>query len=112
PSMSFFFQAEAGIRDFHVTGGQTCALPIFSPLLADAVEAASRAENIPTTRGGTYLVMEGPQFSTKAESELYRSWGCSVIGMTNKIGRASCRERASTPGLRGRPRNKATELPE
>ena len=35
------------------------------------------------TRGGTYLVMEGPQFSTKAESELYRSWGCSVIGMTN-----------------------------
>lgn len=54
-----------------------------SPLLADAVEAASRAENIPTTRGGTYLVMEGPQFSTKAESELYRSWGCSVIGMTN-----------------------------
>jgi len=54
-----------------------------SPLLADAVEAASRAENIPTTRGGTYLVMEGPQFSTKAESELYRTWGCSVIGMTN-----------------------------
>lgn len=54
-----------------------------SPLLASAVEAASRAENIPTTRGGTYLVMEGPQFSTKAESELYRSWGCSVIGMTN-----------------------------
>ncbi len=38
---------------------------------------------LPVTRGGTYLVMEGPQFSTKAESELYRSWGCSVIGMTN-----------------------------
>ena len=54
-----------------------------SPLLADAIEAAARAENVPTTRGGTYLVMEGPQFSTKAESELYRSWGCSVIGMTN-----------------------------
>ena len=34
-------------------------------------------------RGGTYLTMEGPQFSTRAESELYRSWGCSVIGMTN-----------------------------
>jgi len=33
--------------------------------------------------GGTYLAMEGPQFSTKAESELYRSWGCHVIGMTN-----------------------------
>jgi 5'-methylthioadenosine phosphorylase len=38
---------------------------------------------LPVSRGGTYLVMEGPQFSTKAESELYRSWGCSVIGMTN-----------------------------
>jgi len=35
------------------------------------------------TRGGTYMVMEGPQFSTRAESNLYRSWGCSVIGMTN-----------------------------
>jgi len=37
----------------------------------------------PIARGGTYVVMEGPQFSTKAESELYRSWGASVIGMTN-----------------------------
>ena len=54
-----------------------------SPLLADAVEAAIRAEGITCTRGGTYLVMEGPQFSTRAESNLYRSWGCSVIGMTN-----------------------------
>jgi 5'-methylthioadenosine phosphorylase len=34
-------------------------------------------------RGGTYLCMEGPAFSTRAESELYRSWGCGVIGMTN-----------------------------
>jgi 5'-methylthioadenosine phosphorylase len=54
-----------------------------SPLLADAVEKAAREEDIAATRGGTYLVMEGPQFSTRAESELYRSWGCSVIGMTN-----------------------------
>jgi 5'-methylthioadenosine phosphorylase len=54
-----------------------------SPLLADAVEQAARAEGIAATRGGTYLVMEGPQFSTRAESNLYRSWGCSVIGMTN-----------------------------
>jgi 5'-methylthioadenosine phosphorylase len=54
-----------------------------SPLLADAAEGAARAESIGVTRGGTYLVMEGPQFSTRAESELYRSWGCSVIGMTN-----------------------------
>jgi 5'-methylthioadenosine phosphorylase len=54
-----------------------------SPLLADAVEMAARAEGITMTRGGTYLVMEGPQFSTRAESNLYRSWGCDVIGMTN-----------------------------
>jgi 5'-methylthioadenosine phosphorylase len=54
-----------------------------SPLLADLVEKAAREKSIPATRGGTYLVMEGPQFSTRAESELYRSWGCAVIGMTN-----------------------------
>jgi len=53
------------------------------PRLGDAAEAAARRIGLPVTRGGTYLVMEGPQFSTKAESELYRSWGCSVIGMTN-----------------------------
>ncbi len=53
------------------------------PRIGDAVEAAGRAIGLPMTRGGTYLVMEGPQFSTRAESELYRSWGCSVIGMTN-----------------------------
>src|SRR5579862_6285251 len=51
--------------------------------LGDALETAARGLGLPVTRGGTYLVMEGPQFSTKAESELYRSWGCSVIGMTN-----------------------------
>lgn len=54
-----------------------------SPLLADALHKAAVAENISMTRGGTYLVMEGPQFSTRAESNLYRSWGCDVIGMTN-----------------------------
>jgi 5'-methylthioadenosine phosphorylase len=54
-----------------------------SPGLVDEVEKAMKAENIPGTRGGTYLAMEGPQFSTRAESNLYRSWGCAVIGMTN-----------------------------
>jgi 5'-methylthioadenosine phosphorylase len=54
-----------------------------SPLLVDAVEAAAKVEGIAYTRGGAYLVMEGPQFSTRAESNLYRSWGCDVIGMTN-----------------------------
>jgi 5'-methylthioadenosine phosphorylase len=53
------------------------------PRLGDALEAAASGLGLPVTRGGTYLVMEGPQFSTKAESLLYRSWGCSVIGMTN-----------------------------
>jgi 5'-methylthioadenosine phosphorylase len=51
--------------------------------LGDALEKSARKLGLPVTRGGTYLVMEGPQFSTKAESELYRQWGCSVIGMTN-----------------------------
>jgi 5'-methylthioadenosine phosphorylase len=54
-----------------------------SPRLADSVEAAAKAESIRHHRGGTYLAMEGPQFSTLAESKLYRSWGCDVIGMTN-----------------------------
>jgi 5'-methylthioadenosine phosphorylase len=53
------------------------------PRIGDVVESAARGLAIPVVRGGTYLVMEGPQFSTKAESELYRAWGCSVIGMTN-----------------------------
>lgn len=51
--------------------------------LGDAIERAADAAGIAVTRGGTYLAMEGPQFSTLAESELYRSWGCHVIGMTN-----------------------------
>jgi 5'-methylthioadenosine phosphorylase len=51
--------------------------------LGDALADAARRIDLPCTRGGTYLVMEGPQFSTRAESLLYRSWGCSVIGMTN-----------------------------
>ncbi|MCQ4161449.1 S-methyl-5'-thioadenosine phosphorylase [Roseomonas sp. GC11] len=53
------------------------------PRLGDAAEAAARQIGLKHKRGGTYLVMEGPQFSTKAESELYRAWGCDVIGMTN-----------------------------
>ncbi len=51
--------------------------------LGDHLESASRAVGLNVTRGGTYLVMEGPQFSTLAESEMYRSWNCDVIGMTN-----------------------------
>ncbi|MGA1028981.1 MAG: S-methyl-5'-thioadenosine phosphorylase [Burkholderiaceae bacterium] len=51
--------------------------------LGDHLEEAARQHSLPIVRGGTYLVMEGPQFSSLAESELYRSWGCDVIGMTN-----------------------------
>ncbi|CAG4884397.1 S-methyl-5'-thioadenosine phosphorylase [Georgfuchsia toluolica] len=51
--------------------------------LGDHIEAAAKAAGIETIRGGTYLVMEGLQFSSLAESELYRSWNCDVIGMTN-----------------------------
>ncbi|NBC32898.1 MAG: S-methyl-5'-thioadenosine phosphorylase [Alphaproteobacteria bacterium] len=51
--------------------------------LGDAIAQALSDLGIPHARGGTYLVMEGPQFSTQAESHLYRSWGCDVIGMTN-----------------------------
>ena len=56
--------------------------PICSTTQAVIVEAASEL-GIDHAVGGTYLTMEGPQFSSRAESELYRSWGCSVIGMTN-----------------------------
>lgn len=50
--------------------------------LSDACAAAAAASGVPVHRGGTYLAMEGPQFSTLAESRLYRGWGCDVIGMT------------------------------
>ncbi len=52
--------------------------------LGDRIETACNAAGIRTHRGGTYLAMEGPQFSSMAESKMYRdSWGCDVIGMTN-----------------------------
>ena len=53
------------------------------PRLAKLAAEAAREAGAPVVEGGTYLCMEGPQFSTKAESLLYRSWGCDVIGMTN-----------------------------
>jgi 5'-methylthioadenosine phosphorylase len=61
----------------HVSMGD----PVCRRLSRYAAEAA-RAAGAPVVEGGTYLAIEGPQFSTKAESELYRSWGCDVIGMT------------------------------
>ena len=58
------------------------AAPVCSRI-GDALIAAGARAGMALKRGGTYLVMEGPQFSTLAESELYRSWKCDVIGMTN-----------------------------
>ena len=71
---SFFGDGIAG----HVAFGD----PV-SPVLAGVLEKAARAAGATVHVGGTYVCMEGPAFSTRAESELYRSWGASVIGMTN-----------------------------
>jgi 5'-methylthioadenosine phosphorylase len=51
--------------------------------LGDVVQRSSEEVNVPVKRGGTYVCMEGPQFSTKSESNTYRSWGMDLIGMTN-----------------------------
>jgi 5'-methylthioadenosine phosphorylase len=51
--------------------------------LTQGLEESARALGLPCHRGGTYLVIEGPQFSSLAESRLYRQWGCDLIGMTN-----------------------------
>ncbi len=53
------------------------------PLMAEAAASAAQTTGATVHRGGTYVCIEGPQFSTRAESLLYRSWGVSVIGMTN-----------------------------
>ena len=68
--------------DEEIVAHVSMAKPI-SPSLAKCCEAALRKLNISHQVGGTYLVMEGPQFSTLAESNLYRSWNADVIGMTN-----------------------------
>ena len=55
-----------------------------SPALAGRIDAAGEAEGISCRRGGTCIVIEGPQFATVTESRLYRKWGCDVIGMTSQ----------------------------
>ncbi len=64
----------------------------FSTYLLEALASAAAGAGAETHRGGTYLCMEGPQFSTLAESRLYRSWGVDVIGMTNATEAKLCRE--------------------
>ncbi|HTO87720.1 MAG TPA: S-methyl-5'-thioadenosine phosphorylase [Thermoanaerobaculia bacterium] len=65
-----------------VVGHVSFAHPV-CPTAAGALDAAARASGLAVRLGGTYLCMEGPAFSTRAESLLYRSWGADVIGMTN-----------------------------
>ncbi|GFE69915.1 S-methyl-5'-thioadenosine phosphorylase [Chroococcus sp. FPU101] len=65
----------------HVAFGDPVCLEL-AKVLMDAVESLNLT-NVTLHRGGTYICMEGPAFSTKAESNLYRSWGASIIGMTN-----------------------------
>lgn len=81
----FIDRTFARVKSFFETGlvaHVSMADPVCARL-GDDIEAAATGLGIDIARGGTYLVMEGPQFSSRAESELYRSWGCSVIGMTN-----------------------------
>jgi len=65
-----------------IAGHVALADPVCTAL-GDALEEAARASGLSVHRGGTYLCIEGPQFSTRAESRIYRSWGVDVIGMTN-----------------------------
>ncbi|MEZ0244226.1 MAG: S-methyl-5'-thioadenosine phosphorylase [Sphingomonas sp.] len=62
------------------------------PRLSALVAESARAAGAQLDEGGTYLAMEGPQFSTRAESHLYRSWGCHIIGMTGMPEAKLCRE--------------------
>ncbi|MEO1067952.1 MAG: S-methyl-5'-thioadenosine phosphorylase [Cyanobacteria bacterium J06638_6] len=65
----------------HITFGDPVCTAL-AGMLAEAVESLA-LEDVQLHRGGTYVCMEGPAFSTKAESNLYRSWGATIIGMTN-----------------------------
>jgi len=69
--------------------------------LGDLLEKAARGTGARVHRGGTYVCIEGPQFSTRAESRVYRSWGVDVIGMTN-MPRRSWRGRPSSATRRSR----------
>ncbi len=65
-----------------IVGHVTFAHPVCSEL-GDILEGSCRNAGVNTHRGGTYVCMEGPAFSTKAESNVYRQWGMDIIGMTN-----------------------------
>jgi 5'-methylthioadenosine phosphorylase len=75
-------RASTFFDDFDLVAHVAFGDPIDGALL-EATRAAAAQVGAPLHIGGTYVCMEGPQFSSRAESELYRSWGASVIGMTN-----------------------------
>ena len=77
-------RTKARISTFFTTGlvGHVSFADPFCPVLAELLAAAAEQAGATVHRGGTYVCMEGPAFSTRAESNLYRSWGASVIGMT------------------------------
>ncbi len=84
-----FFDRTRGRISTFFGGGIVAHISFADPVcgqLAKAVDASARQVGINSKLGGTYLCMEGPAFSTRAESNAYRSWGMDVIGMTNLTG--------------------------
>ncbi|MEM6454537.1 MAG: S-methyl-5'-thioadenosine phosphorylase [Acidobacteriota bacterium] len=81
-----FFDRTRHRPDTFFGGGVVAHVSMADPIsqvLAEVLSASAEAVGVTTHRGGTYLCMEGPQFSTRAESRIYRQWGVDVIGMTN-----------------------------
>ena len=83
----FFDRTRARAHESTFFGnGIVAHVPMAHPVcdeLGDIIEESCKAVGVTTHRGGTYLCMEGPAFSTKAESNVYRQWGMDIIGMTN-----------------------------
>jgi 5'-methylthioadenosine phosphorylase len=81
-----FFDRTRHRIDTFFGGGVVAHIAFADPICAEmaaVVQSACKKANVTAKRGGTYVCMEGPQFSTKAESNVYRGWGMDVIGMTN-----------------------------
>jgi 5'-methylthioadenosine phosphorylase len=81
-----FFDRTRGRVSTFFGGGLVAHISFADPIcpeMSGTLDAACRAAGVNVHRGGTYLCMEGPAFSTKAESNVYRAWGMDVIGMTN-----------------------------
>jgi len=81
-----FFDRTRHRIDTFFGGGVVAHVSFADPICAEVaavVQSACKKANVTAKRGGTYVCMEGPQFSTKAESNVYRGWGMDVIGMTN-----------------------------